>query len=65
MSLVFPSPTASKVANIGERKPDSAPPMMLAPMPTTGHKIKKTGMHMQVRSFRTGPNCLALLVREI
>lgn len=59
-SLVFPSPTASKVANTGAKKPYPAPPTILPIMPTRGHRTKRTDMTTQVTSFRIGPSCLVL-----
>jgi len=62
--LFFDSPTASNVASIGEKNPYAAPPMKLAAIPTTGHKIKGTGRAPKQRTnFKTGPSCLALLIQ--
>lgn len=58
--MLFPAPTASKVANMGERKPYAAPPTTLAKMPSTGHKMKGSGMDIQRTSLRIGPNCFDL-----
>lgn len=56
----LPSPTASKVAKIGERKPYKAPPRTLAKTPRIGQRMMAAGRHKHIKSFKTGPNCLAL-----
>lgn len=45
---------------MGEKKPYAAPPIMLASMPTGGHKSKGTAIHIQRTSLRTGPNFFVL-----
>lgn len=56
----LPSPTASKVAKIGERKPYKAPPRTLAKTPRIGQRMMAAERHKHIKSFKTGPNCLAL-----
>ena len=56
----MPSPTASKVATIGERKPYKAPPRTLAKTPRIGQRMMAAGRHRHIKSFKIGPNCLAL-----
>ena len=56
----LPTPTASKVAKIGERKPYTAPPRILPTMLTTSQRMMPGGMHKHRKSFRIGPSFLAL-----
>lgn len=63
--LVCPSSTARKVARIGAKRPYAAPNKMLQAMPTGGHEIKTAAKHMQIRSFKAGPNCLVLHCKKI
>ena len=56
----MPSPTASKVAKIGERKPYNAPPRTLARMPRTSQRMMAAGRHKHRKNFKICPICLAL-----
>lgn len=58
--LVFPSPTALKVAINGDNSPYAAPPKMLPTMPAIGHKTNRKKMKIHSRIFRNGPSILAL-----
>lgn len=60
----MPSPTASKVAKIGERKPYNAPPRTLAKMPRTSQRMMAAGRHRHRKNFKICPICLALQKKE-
>lgn len=58
--LVFPSSTARKVAKIGAKRPYATPVRTLQAIPSSGHETRRKARHMQIKSFRTGPNCFVL-----
>jgi hypothetical protein len=60
LSLTF-SPTPSKVARRGAKKPYPIPPKKLPTIPTTGQSNKGTGNIISTTTFKTSPNLFVLL----